>query len=132
MLAEAVQTTLEEGIPLEEVTFCVVDLETTGATPGFAKITEIGAATCPRCRGDLITRRSKRGRTFYGCANYPECEWSSWKRPLPQPCPHCGGMLVQKNRQWAQCLACEEQVELDRLPGTTPESESPEPELAMI
>lgn len=45
MLAEAVQTTLEEGIPLEEVTFCVVDLETTGGSPVDSRITEIGAVT---------------------------------------------------------------------------------------
>lgn len=85
---------------------------------------------CLNCGGELVERRTKKGRVFYGCANYPECEWSSWKRPLSQPCPNCQGLLVQKNRQWAQCLACDEQIELNQLPEAAPEKESPEPELA--
>jgi DNA topoisomerase-1 len=93
-------------------------------------LVKLGIA-CPNDGGELVERRTKKGRVFYGCANYPECEWSSWKRPLPQPCPNCGGMLVQKNRQWAQCLACEEQVELDRLPAPDQEQKSEEPELAV-
>jgi DNA topoisomerase-1 len=73
--------------------------------------------SCPTgCGGELVERRTKKGRVFYGCTNYPECEWSSWKKPLPAPCPHCGGLLVQKNRQWAQCLDCEELAELTSLP----------------
>jgi len=83
--------------------------------------------TCPNDGGELVERRTKKGRVFYGCANYPECEWSSWKRPLAVPCPHCGGLLVQKNRNWAQCLACEEQVELNRLS----QEESPRTEMAV-
>ncbi|MFN8458035.1 MAG: type I DNA topoisomerase [Anaerolineae bacterium] len=51
---------------------------------------------CPNDGGELVERRTKKGRVFYGCANYPVCEWSSWKRPLPQPCPTCKGLLVQK------------------------------------
>lgn len=85
---------------------------------------------CPNDGGELVERRTKKGRVFYGCANYPECDWSSWKRPLPQPCPNCQGLLVQKNRQWAQCLACEEQFEIDRLPAD-PEQKPEEPELAV-
>ncbi len=77
---------------------------------------------CPNDNGELVERRSKKGRVFYGCANYPECEWSSWKRPLPSPCPTCQGLLIQKNRNWAQCSVCEEQVELDKLPDTTAET----------
>ena len=87
--------------------------------------------TCPKDGGELVERRTKKGRVFYGCANYPECDWSSWKRPVPQPCPNCQGMLVLKNRQWAQCLACEEQFEVDRLPPADPEQKSEEPELAV-
>ncbi|MBN1221169.1 MAG: type I DNA topoisomerase [Anaerolineae bacterium] len=89
-------------------------------------LVKLGIA-CPNCGGELVERRTKKGRVFYGCANYPECEWSSWKRPLPAPCPHCQGMLVQKNRDWAQCLNCEEQVELNQLPETEPT----EPELTV-
>ncbi len=70
-------------------------------------------ATCPECGGDIVVRRTRRGRTFYGCANYPACEWSSWKRPLPVPCPACGGLLVEENRSTVRCLRCEERWERD-------------------
>jgi DNA topoisomerase-1 len=86
---------------------------------------------CPNDGGELVERRTKKGRVFYGCANYPECEWSSWKRPLPAPCPNCQGLLVQKNRNWAQCLACEEQVELSQLPDTASKEESAKTEMAV-
>ncbi len=86
---------------------------------------------CPADGGELVERRTKKGRVFFGCANYPECEWSSWKRPLPQPCPNCGEMLVQKNRNWAQCLNCEEQIELSQLPEPETSDESSEPEMAV-
>ncbi len=79
-------------------------------------LVKLGIACPTGCGGELVERRTKKGRVFYGCTNYPECDWSSWKKPLPAPCPHCDGLLVQKNRQWAQCLACEELTELSRLP----------------
>jgi DNA topoisomerase-1 len=79
--------------------------------------------TCPDCGSDLVQRRSKKGRVFYGCANYPQCEWSSWKKPLPQPCPECGKVLVQKSRNWAKCTECEEEFQIERLPEPQPETE---------
>jgi len=93
-------------------------------------LVKLGIA-CPNDGGELVERRTKKGRVFYGCANYPECDWSSWKRPLPQPCPNCQGMLVQKNRNWAQCLVCGEQFELNQLSETASEPKSSEPELAV-
>jgi DNA topoisomerase-1 len=72
--------------------------------------------TCPECGGDLVEKRSRKNRLFYGCSNYPKCKFVSWKRPLPQPCPVCGGLLVVKNKQWAQCINCEEQVAMEQLP----------------
>ncbi len=93
-------------------------------------LVKLGIA-CPNDGGELVERRTKKGRVFYGCANYPECDWSSWKRPLPQPCPNCQGMLVQKNRNWAQCLVCGEQFELNQLSETASEAKSSEPELAV-
>lgn len=91
-------------------------------------LVKLGIA-CPSCEdGELVERRTKKGRVFYGCSNYPECEWSSWKRPLPTPCPNCEGLLVRKNRNWAQCLDCEEQFELNKLPEPTSE-EAAKPEL---
>lgn len=86
---------------------------------------------CPNDGGELVERRTKKGRVFYGCANYPACEWSSWKRPLPAPCPSCGGLLVQKNRNWAQCLNCAEQFELSQLSDPT-DQKSSQPEIAAV
>jgi DNA topoisomerase-1 len=65
---------------------------------------------CPNCGGDLAEKRTKRGRVFYGCSNYPRCDWTSWKRPLPQPCPNCGGVLVMENKEVAKCIRCEHTV----------------------
>ena len=76
---------------------------------------------CPECGGDIVERKTRRGRTFYGCSNYPECEWTSWKRPLPTACPVCGGLMVVKNKDWAQCTQCEEQVRLETI---APEGEA--------
>ncbi len=65
---------------------------------------------CPVCSkehgGELVVRRSKRGRTFYGCSRYPDCDFTSWKRPLAQPCSNCGGLLVEQNRKTAVCTQC--------------------------
>jgi len=76
----------------------------------------IGVA-CPECGKDLVERRTRRGRIFYGCITYPECEWSVWNRPLPAPCPLCEGLLVQAKKGWVKCTKCEEQFEQDKVPG---------------
>jgi DNA topoisomerase-1 len=97
--------------------------ECRNARPHLVKL----GIVCPTgCGGELVERRTKKGRVFYGCSNYPECEWSSWQRPLPTPCPHCAGLLVQKNRSWAQCRSCEELTELDKLPNTSGQPSEPE------
>ena len=70
---------------------------------------------CPKDGGELTKRKTRKGRIFYGCANYPACDFTSWKRPLSQPCPHCGGLLVVANKNYAQCTVCEQQVELSAL-----------------
>jgi DNA topoisomerase-1 len=62
---------------------------------------------CPQDGGEIVERRSKKGRTFYGCRNYPACEWTSWKRPVAQPCPKCGNMLTIRNKESVQCGTCE-------------------------
>jgi DNA topoisomerase-1 len=70
---------------------------------------------CPECGGDLVEKKTRRRRVFYGCSNYPECEFASWKRPLPQPCPACGGLLVEAGKKEAKCVSCGEQIELEKL-----------------
>jgi len=54
------------------------------------------AASCPQCGGAILEKKSKRGRRFYGCERYPECDFTSWNKPLPQTCPECDAFLVQK------------------------------------
>jgi DNA topoisomerase I len=76
--------------------------------------------TCPNDGGDIVERKTRRGRMFYGCLNYPNCEFTSWKRPLAQPCPKCNGLLVVANKREAQCSNCSESFMLeDILPDST-------------
>ncbi len=69
-------------------------------------------APCPKDGGDLVERKSRgRGKIFFGCANYPNCDFAVWNRPLPQPCPECGGLLTQANgAREAVCYGCGAQV----------------------
>ena len=76
---------------------------------------------CPKDGGDLVARRTRKGRGFYGCANYPNCDFTSWKRPLAAPCPKCGGLLVADNREHAVCLACQERTRMAELPTAEPD-----------
>jgi DNA topoisomerase-1 len=71
--------------------------------------------SCPKDGGDLVERKTRKNRTFYGCANYPQCDFTTWKLPLPAPCPNCGGLLVVANKNTAQCIQCEEQYPLDQV-----------------
>ncbi|WP_342041716.1 type I DNA topoisomerase [Bacillus sp. OTU2372] len=75
-----------------------------------AIVKEIGV-TCPTCKeGQIIERKSKKRRLFYGCTNYPNCEFISWDKPLPRPCPKCEGMLVEKKLKkgvQVQCVTCD-------------------------
>ena len=75
---------------------------------------------CPTCHtahgGELVVRRTRRGRTFYGCSRYPDCDFTSWKKPAPQPCPNCGGLLVEQSRNRVQCIACGTGYRTEDLP----------------
>jgi DNA topoisomerase-1 len=71
--------------------------------------------TCPKDGGDIVERKTRKGRTFYGCANYPNCDFTSWKLPLAHACPECGGMLVVANKNQAQCMECETMFPLDQV-----------------
>ncbi|MEW5921663.1 MAG: type I DNA topoisomerase [Bacillota bacterium] len=51
---------------------------------------------CPHCDGEILERRSKKGRLFYGCSNYPQCSFVSWDKPLQRTCPQCEAYLVEK------------------------------------
>ena len=74
--------------------------------------------SCPRCGGDLLQRRGrKRGRVFYGCSKYPECDFTVAQRPIAEPCPECGELLVASGRNGARCTVCS-------FRGAAPETES--------
>jgi DNA topoisomerase-1 len=76
--------------------------------------------TCPQDGGDLVERKTRKGRIFFGCNNYPECDFTSWKRPILQPCPNCQGLLVIANKREVQCLKCEETfLQDDVIPEST-------------
>ena len=62
----------------------------------------IGVA-CPQegCGGALVQRRTRKGRTFYGCSNYPDCRFALWERPLPRTCPQCGATFLVEKRSKA-------------------------------
>ena len=62
---------------------------------------------CPQCGSDMVQKVSKKKRTFYGCSNYPECTFATNLKPLPQPCPKCGGLLTTYRRSWAKCTKCD-------------------------
>src|SRR5437660_1391630 len=52
-------------------------------------------ALCPNCGGDLVERKTRqKKRVFYGCSNYPTCNFAIWERPVPDLCPNCGGLMV--------------------------------------
>jgi DNA topoisomerase-1 len=68
---------------------------------------------CPKDGGEIVQRKTRRGRVFYGCLNYPNCDFTSWKKPISQACPKCNGLLVILNKREAQCVNCSETVLLD-------------------
>jgi DNA topoisomerase I len=65
---------------------------------------------CPKCgQGDLVVkraRRGKRGSLFYGCNRYPECDFTVGQRPVPDPCPSCGSLMVQQKDGTTKCTSC--------------------------
>ena len=79
-----------------------------------AILKEIGV-DCPKCKeGQVVERKSKKKRTFYGCDRYPECDFLSWDKPISRSCPKCNEMLVEKKSKKGvqiQCSSCDYQEE---------------------
>ncbi|WP_394232543.1 type I DNA topoisomerase [Niallia oryzisoli] len=75
-----------------------------------AIVKEIGVK-CPKCNeGNIIERKSKKKRIFYGCDRFPECDFLSWDKPLPRKCPKCESLLVEKKLKkgvQVQCVECD-------------------------
>ena len=60
---------------------------------------------CPECGKEIVERRSRRGKIFYGCSGYPDCKVSFWYRPVNKTCPKCGSLLIEKKGR-SSSLAC--------------------------
>ena len=80
------------------------------ACPGFPEcrntkpyLEKIGVP-CPKCGKDVVLRKTKKGRKYFGCENNPECDFMSWSRPVAEKCPKCGGYMVVKGNK----IACED------------------------
>ncbi|MFC2950121.1 type I DNA topoisomerase [Virgibacillus sediminis] len=71
---------------------------------------EIGVK-CPKCKeGNIVERKSKKRRTFYGCDQFPDCDFVSWDKPISRPCPKCDSLLVEKRKKketQIQCTNCD-------------------------
>ncbi|KQL58226.1 MULTISPECIES: type I DNA topoisomerase [Bacillaceae] len=71
-----------------------------------AIVKDIGVK-CPTCKeGNIVERKSKKRRIFYGCDRYPECEFVSWDKPIARPCPKCESLLVEKKSKKGVFVAC--------------------------
>jgi DNA topoisomerase-1 len=63
--------------------------------PYFEKI----GVKCPKCGKDIVLKKTKKGRRYYGCIGYPDCDFMSWQKPSSKPCPKCGGYMVEKGKK---------------------------------
>jgi DNA topoisomerase-1 len=73
--------------------------------------------SCPTCsNGQIVERRSKKGRIFYGCNQYPECDFVSWDKPASKPCPECQSLMIEKrnkNGEHLHCTKCDHKEEIE-------------------
>ena len=82
------------------------------ACPGYPEckntkpfLEELGV-DCPRCGGKVVERRTKKGRRFYGCSNYPKCNFMSWDEPISEKCPKCEDILVKRKNKNSAIIKC--------------------------
>ena len=82
------------------------------ACPGFPEcrntkpyLEKIGVK-CPMCGKDVVIRKTKKGRRYYGCENNPECEFMSWQKPSTKKCPRCGKYMLEKGNK----LVCSQET----------------------
>ena len=75
------------------------------ACPGFPDcrntkpyLEKIGVL-CPKCNNELVIRKTKKGRRYYGCISYPDCDFMSWQKPSAERCPDCGGAMVERGNK---------------------------------
>ena len=61
---------------------------------------------CPKCNGTIIEKKSRKGKLFYGCNNYPKCDFATWDEPIDELCPECGSILTKKGNK-IKCSKCD-------------------------
>ena len=83
------------------------------------------AAPCPVCGGKLLEKTSRKGRKFYGCERYPECDFVSWEMPVEQKCPKCGGyMVLKRGRKGESYYLCANENCRERVAAPASEEEN--------
>lgn len=94
------------------------------ACPGFPEcrntmaIREGTGTFCPKCGGEILVKKSKRGKLFYGCENLPKCDFMLWDQPIKdEKCPECGGLLLKRNGQNAKIYCQNEKCSYERKGG---------------
>lgn len=82
------------------------------ACPGFPEcrntkpyLEKIGVS-CPKCEKDIVLRKTRKGRKFFGCEDYPDCDFTSWSRPVEKKCPRCGSYMTMKGKK----IACADET----------------------
>ena len=68
---------------------------------------------CPTCGKELVEKRTKRGKVFYGCTGYPDCTFATWKKPVETPCPDCKGLQVEQKKGVIKCESCGKETEVE-------------------
>ncbi len=91
------------------------------ACPGFPEcrntmtIREGTGAECPKCGGEIIVKKSRRGKVFYGCEKFPKCDFMLWDKPInDEKCPECGGLLLKKEGRKAKIYCQNENCNYER------------------
>ena len=83
------------------------------ACPGFPEcrntktIAQETGVDCPLCKGKILIKKSQKGKKYYGCENFPDCEFMLWDEPLAENCPKCGSMLAKnifRGRKKIKCI----------------------------
>ena len=83
------------------------------------------AAPCPVCGGKLLEKTSRKGRKFYGCERYPDCDFVSWEMPVEQKCPKCGGyMVLKRGRKGESYYLCANENCRERVAAPVSEDEN--------
>ncbi|MDI6840120.1 MAG: type I DNA topoisomerase [bacterium] len=73
---------------------------------------------CPKCdKGEFIEKKTKKGKIFYSCSNYPDCKFALWYKPVATQCPSCGYPIMVEKRDKLECPRCKEKTEIEKRDG---------------